>query len=229
MSPGREPESAARRLSDPLTRTLLALTFVTGIVDGVSFLGLAQVFSAMQTGNVIFLGFGIAGEGGAPIGAPLAALVAFVLGGAVAVLVARGSHGTLGLGATLAAEAALLAAAACAAAATDPASGETAACAIVALLSFAMGLRNATARRLGGQNLATTVLNLTPIALAPASAAGVASARDLGERAAALTAILAGATVGALLLELALWVPLLAAAAVSAVAAAAGVVRLARA
>lgn len=45
---------------DSLTRTLLVLTFVTGILDAVSFLALGQVFAAMQTGNVIFLGLGSA-------------------------------------------------------------------------------------------------------------------------------------------------------------------------
>ena len=68
-----------------LTRTLLVLTFVTGIVDAVSFLGLGQVFAAMQTGNVIFLGLGIAGTAGAPV----VSLVAFVAGGGLAALLAR--------------------------------------------------------------------------------------------------------------------------------------------
>ncbi len=209
MSPGREPDQP-RRLSDPLTRTLLALTFVTGIVDAVSFLGLAQVFSAMQTGNVIFLGFGIAESGSSPVGAPLVALGAFVAGGAAALLLGPAR----GLGTTLAAEAALLAAAACVAAATDPAVRDTAAYVLIGLLSFAMGLRNASARRLGGQNLATTVLNLTPIVLAPHSAAGLASRGDLAQRGAALVAILAGAVVGALLLDAALWLPVALAASV---------------
>ncbi len=51
----------------PLTRTLLVLTFVTGILDAVSFIALGQVFAAMQTGNVIFLGLGIGGAPGAPL------------------------------------------------------------------------------------------------------------------------------------------------------------------
>jgi uncharacterized membrane protein YoaK (UPF0700 family) len=43
----------------------------------VSFLALGQVFSAMQTGNVIFLGLGVVGEHEAPVPAPLVALCAF--------------------------------------------------------------------------------------------------------------------------------------------------------
>ena len=55
---------------------LLALTCATGLVDAVAFLGLVQAFCAMQTGNVVFLGLGIAGADGAPdIVAPLTALL----------------------------------------------------------------------------------------------------------------------------------------------------------
>ena len=43
---------------------LLALTLVTGLVDATSYLKLGHVFVANMTGNVVFLGFGIAGAGG---------------------------------------------------------------------------------------------------------------------------------------------------------------------
>jgi uncharacterized membrane protein YoaK (UPF0700 family) len=36
---------------------LLTLTFVTGLVDAVSYLRLGRVFVANMTGNVVFLGF----------------------------------------------------------------------------------------------------------------------------------------------------------------------------
>lgn len=47
---------------------LLGLTAVTGVVDAVSYLVLGHVFVASMTGNVIFLGFGIAGA--ADVSAP---------------------------------------------------------------------------------------------------------------------------------------------------------------
>ncbi|MFE5891051.1 DUF1275 family protein [Streptomyces sp. NPDC056462] len=47
--------------SDPLPKILIALTAVTGIVDAVAFLGLGQVFTAFMTGNILFLGFAVAG------------------------------------------------------------------------------------------------------------------------------------------------------------------------
>jgi uncharacterized membrane protein YoaK (UPF0700 family) len=37
---------------------------VTGLVDATSYLKLGHVFVANMTGNVVFLGFGIAGAGG---------------------------------------------------------------------------------------------------------------------------------------------------------------------
>jgi len=199
------------------TRTLLALTFVTGIVDAVTFLGLGQVFAAMQTGNVIFLGLGIAGAGAVNVAAPLVALTAFVAGGAGAALSARPRSPLAGrgLGPVLAIEAALLAAAAAIAATAEIAPEETGAYLLIALLALAMGLRNTVVRGLGGANLATTVLNLTLTALTAASPPAVASGADLAQRGAAFLAILAGAVAGALLLKTSLALPIALAAAIA--------------
>ena len=49
-------------LRDPLALTLLSLTLTTGVVDAVSYLGLGHVFTANMTGNVVLLGFGLAGR-----------------------------------------------------------------------------------------------------------------------------------------------------------------------
>ncbi|HET6997343.1 MAG TPA: YoaK family protein [Solirubrobacterales bacterium] len=199
------------------TQVLLALTFVTGIVDAVSFLGLGQVFAGMQTGNVIFLGFGIAGAAGAAVAMPLISLGSFVVGGGLATLLARPgrSHRRGGLGPATAIEAALLAGAALYAAAAEITPGDASAYLPVALLSLAMGLRNTVVRGLGDANLATTVLNLTATAFTSQSPLGIASGGDLAERAGALVAILAGAVAGALLLKTSLTLALLVAAAVT--------------
>jgi uncharacterized membrane protein YoaK (UPF0700 family) len=204
-----------RRMSPSLTRTLLVLTFVTGIVDAVSFLGLGQVFAAMQTGNAIFLGLGVAGSAGAPVVAPLVALLAFVAGGGLAALLARGSASRFGLGSALAIEVALLAGAGALAAAIAVDPGELSAYSLIALLSLAMGLRNTVVRGLAGPNLATTVLNLTLTALTSPAPLDVASGSDLTQRAAAFVAILAGAATGALLLKTSLALPLFTAAAIT--------------
>src|SRR4249920_1941575 len=65
----------------PLPPLLLTLTVVTGLVDATSFLKLGHVFVANMTGNVVFLGFGIAGAGGIAIWASLAAIGSFLVGG----------------------------------------------------------------------------------------------------------------------------------------------------
>jgi uncharacterized membrane protein YoaK (UPF0700 family) len=44
---------------------LLTLTFVTGLVDAVSYLRLGRVFVANMTGNVVFLGFSVDPHSGA--------------------------------------------------------------------------------------------------------------------------------------------------------------------
>lgn len=48
----------------PLVPMTVALTLLTGLVDAVSYLELGHVFVANMTGNVVFLGFTIAGAGG---------------------------------------------------------------------------------------------------------------------------------------------------------------------
>jgi uncharacterized membrane protein YoaK (UPF0700 family) len=56
---------------------------VTGLVDATSYLKLGHVFVANMTGNVVFLGFGIAGAGGISIWASLTELGSFLVGGVV--------------------------------------------------------------------------------------------------------------------------------------------------
>jgi uncharacterized membrane protein YoaK (UPF0700 family) len=205
-------------MADRLTRTLIVLTFVTGIVDAVSFLALGQVFAAMQTGNVIFLGLGVA-DVGAPLLAPLVALLAFLAGGLAAALLAPRSGSLTGLRLALATEIGLLAAAALLAALVEVDPGEPAAYLLIALVSLAMGLRNTTTRQIGDPNLATTVLNLTLSAFVAHTPSGIASEGELSLRGVAIAAILAGAVAGALLLKVGLALPLAVAAAVVALAA----------
>jgi uncharacterized membrane protein YoaK (UPF0700 family) len=51
------PSQAVRSIRHPLARALLVMTFSTGLVDAVSYLGLGRVFTANMTGNVVLLGF----------------------------------------------------------------------------------------------------------------------------------------------------------------------------
>src|SRR5437763_6237159 len=79
----------AGSLRHPLTRALLALTFTTGLVDAVSYLALGRVFTANMTGNVVLLGFGIAGSGELPVVAPIVSLGAFLIGAGVGGVLVR--------------------------------------------------------------------------------------------------------------------------------------------
>src|SRR5579884_4019903 len=64
----------------PLPVLLLGLTVVTGLVDAVSILSLGRVFVANMTGNVVFVGFAIAGAPGFSLAASLSALAGFLVG-----------------------------------------------------------------------------------------------------------------------------------------------------
>jgi uncharacterized membrane protein YoaK (UPF0700 family) len=63
---------------------LLGMTATTGIVDAVSLLALGHVFTANMTGNVLFLGFALAGAQGFSIPRSSMALIAFLLGAGAA-------------------------------------------------------------------------------------------------------------------------------------------------
>src|SRR5260370_37475367 len=86
-------QRASRTIRHPLSRTLLVLTFTTGVVDAVSYLGIGHVFTANMTGNIVFLGFGLAGSGGLPVLAPLISLGAFLLGAGAGGVLGRRTAG----------------------------------------------------------------------------------------------------------------------------------------
>src|SRR2546421_1698229 len=206
--------AGAVSMRHPLDRALLVLTFTTGLVDAVSFLGLGRVFTANMTGNIVFLGFGIAGSGGLPVVAPLVSLGAFLLGAtAGGVLASRiGDHHPQHIARALAIEVSLIATAAVLALGGDLRPNALAGDIVIALLAFAMGVRNATVRRLGVPDLTTTVLTMTLTGLAADSPATGGSGKGSARRVAAVLAMLTGALAGALLLKASLVLPLIAAA-----------------
>jgi uncharacterized membrane protein YoaK (UPF0700 family) len=87
--------------------------------------------------------------------------------------------------------------------------------AVIALLALAMGVRNATVRRLGVPDLTTTVLTMTLTGLAADSPVAGGSGQGSVRRISAVVAMLSGAAAGALLLKISLVAPLLAAAALA--------------
>ena len=210
-------DGAARSIRHPLARALLALTFSTGLVDAVSYLGLGRVFTANMTGNIVLLGFGIAGGEGLPVVAPLVSLGAFLagsaIGGVLAVMTAdrHPQH----VARTLVIEIGLLLGAAIVAATADVQPSTFSGDAVIAMLALAMGVRNATVRRLAVPDLTTTVLTMTLTGLAADSRLAGGSGKGSVRRIAAVLAMLTGALAGALLLKISLVPPLLVAAAVA--------------
>src|SRR2546421_3789189 len=186
-----------------LPQLLLVLTVTTGLIDAVSVLGLGRVFTANMTGNVVFLGFALARVPGFSLVRSLAALAAFlagaVIGGRLAIRL-EGSRGRW-LATVAVVESSLLFAAALTALGYD---GEHLApvarlYSLIGLTALAIGLRNATVRRLAVPDLTTTVLTLTLAGLgADASFAGGDNPR-FARRVASVAAMLAGAVAGGML------------------------------
>src|SRR5260370_8168309 len=74
--------SIERQIRDVGVRQWLldALTVSSGSIDSISFLGLGKVFTAFMTGNVAFLGMGIAGNPVPRIVSVLASMAGFAVG-----------------------------------------------------------------------------------------------------------------------------------------------------
>ncbi|HEV2802266.1 MAG TPA: YoaK family protein [Pyrinomonadaceae bacterium] len=210
VAPAAAPERPTGDTSLPAT--LMVLTVVTGLVDAVSFLGLGHVFTANMTGNVVFLAFAVAGAPGLSIPRSLASLIAFLAGAVIGgrLGVALGDRRRRWLLTVALVEAALLFAAAFASVGYDIESTAPASrlYAVIILTALAMGLRNATVRRLAVPDMTTTVLTLTLTGIAAdSSLAGGANPR-VGRRVASVLLMFAGAAVGALLLRYGLALPL---------------------
>jgi uncharacterized membrane protein YoaK (UPF0700 family) len=180
----------------PLPLLLLVLTAVTGLVDAVSILRLGRVFVANMTGNIMFTAFALAKAPGFALATSLLALVGFLIGAAAGgaltgrlghdrsllLLAAAGGELVLmlaGLGVSLGAST------------LDAPERDL----LAVLLALAMGIQNATARTLAVPDLTTTVLTMTLTGIA----ADAGNRPALSRRLLAVTTMLAGGLVGALL------------------------------
>src|SRR5882672_11178883 len=135
--PGRDARDG------PLPPLLLLLTVVTGLVDAASYLNLGHVFVANMTGNVVFLGFAIAGASELSIWASLVALGSFLVGGLAGGRVGDryAAHRGQLLRAALATQLLFVAAAVGLAAASGDPVGATTRHTLIAVLAVAMGVQ----------------------------------------------------------------------------------------
>ena len=183
-----------------LAPLLILLSATTGLVDAVSVLGLGKVFTANMTGNIVFLGFALAGVKGYTWAPYVTALAIFMLGAVLGARLCRIQ--TLGrrrgLMTAAAVEALLLWGAGACALIEDP-PGLALSLTMIGLTAAAMGARNAIVRQLKVPDLTTTVLTLTLTGLAADSHAGGGDNTNAPRRIAAVLAILDGALVGGLL------------------------------
>ncbi len=183
----------------PLEAVLVALTFVTGIVDAVTYLDLGHVFAANMTGNVVLLGFALVGADQVSASASLVSLGAFLVGAGLGGRLARALQSTQQrwIVTSLSLEGGLLLAAMLCAK-LRPSTSDAA---IVGILALAMGIRNATMRRVGIPDLTTTVLTMLLTVLAADTQAAGGGRGALARRLSAVAAMLGGAASGALLLR----------------------------
>jgi uncharacterized membrane protein YoaK (UPF0700 family) len=198
---------------DRLPFALVTLTFTTGLVDAVSFLGLGRIFTANMTGNIVILGFAVAGVPGLSFARSFTSLMAFLagaaLGGRLALrLAAERWRWLLTVGLI---EGSLLFAAAFVSVGCDTVTSTPSSrlYLIIVLTAVAMGLRNATVRRLAVPDLTATVLTLTVTGLAADSSLAGGNNPRLGRRVASVMSMLGGAALGALLLTRNLALPLI--------------------
>lgn len=187
---------------------LLVLTFSTGMVDAIGYLGFDQVFTANMTGNVVILGMGLAGSEGLPVLRPALALVFFMVGAAIGGrILGRVGEGWQNRSTVIFS----IVAVGCAGLAVfvalvpDPELG-LAGTIFTSALSALMGAQAAAARRMSVADVTTVVVTSTIVGLASESRLAGGTGNRWVRRFLAVLLILIGALAGALTLMLNQWI-----------------------
>ena len=196
----------------PITVAMAVLTVTAGAVDAISFLALGQVFTALATGNLLFLAFALGGQGAVPVERPAIALAAFIVGVIMGstLLRALGQHRwfpiALGVEAALVAVAGLVALSVAGVGAMSVPHPL-----VIAVLAVAMGLRSMAALRAAIPGMPTQMIQGSLVAVIDAfisrrSAAGrqpkpEGAKLSLARHAATIGGTLVGAVLGALLVN----------------------------
>ncbi|WP_433786302.1 YoaK family protein [Actinomycetospora sp. CA-101289] len=199
------PRGLRRALVDdregPLPAMLLAFTVLAGVVDATSILALDHVFVATITGNVVFLGLGLAGAG-FPVVSSVVAVAGFAVGAVVNARVCRrpGGHRGRAVRDTAIGKTVLAVPVTVGVLAVEPLPPAVR-LAVTALLAASMGLQLALIRYVKVPELPTAVLTLTAI--------GVLTERGSGRhdplvlrRVLAVLAFVVGVVAGGLLARL---------------------------
>lgn len=182
---------------------VIALAVATGGMDALGFIGLGGVFASVMTGNLVLLGVSVGHRNGSLAAHVGVALAAYIIGVAAGALVAgrpddRRSNWPARVTAALAVELALM-------------GGFTVGWELVGgnpvghpqllllgLASLAMGIQSSAVRALAAPGLSSTFMTGTLTSVVGTVAAGEGLAGQ-GRNIAVLAAVLAGATVGGVL------------------------------
>jgi uncharacterized membrane protein YoaK (UPF0700 family) len=189
-----EPEGP----SHPLVLSLAVLTVVSGVVDAVSYLGLGHVFTANMTGNVVLVGFALAGAPGFSIAASVTALAAFLAGAVTGGRIVLRVHQKRSLLVTaVSLEAGFTVVAAIIAGSVAVLSTGWPRYTVIAVLGYAMGIRNSVVRTMGVADMTTTVLTMTLTGFAADSSLAGGHNPNSVRRTLSVVCMLVGALVGA--------------------------------
>ena len=197
---------------------MVALTFVTGLLDAVGYLGLDRVFTGNMTGNVVILGMGLAGEDSLPVAGPLAALGGYVAGAVIVgrLVAGRQNSWTHTVTAVFAVNAVVLTVVAAVLAVGRIDGGSLPGIVIAASIAVLMGAQAAAARTLAVADMTTVVVTSTLTAYAGEKLFSPGFGWLRHRRFWAIFAIFAGALCGALMLKAHSSIPVLMAAVISA-------------
>lgn len=190
---------------------MMVLTFVTGLVDAVGFLGLDRVFVGNMTGNIVILGMAVAGADDLPVLGPAIALGTFTVGAYIGgmVLRRRRREWSGGVSLLLLTGAFVLALLGVAYLIPDWAASDVLELIASSTTAAAMGMQAAVARSLAVADVTTVVVTSTLTSLASESLVDGGVKGVWNRRFAAIAIIFVGALVGALLLRFGVAVPLL--------------------
>jgi uncharacterized membrane protein YoaK (UPF0700 family) len=200
------------------TRALLVLTFVAGMLDAATFIGLGFVFATIVTGNIVVLGFAIGGADAVAVTGPLVAVLAFMAGAYCSRFVAASTPARRRgeLTAAVIVEVTLLGIASLLAGVLDVEADNLPGYAVIATIAVAIGVRTAIVARIGVPELATTVITTPLVELVTDAQPAGRPPTSQGLRATSVLALLAGAIAGALLVDQSLFAALIAATLISA-------------
>jgi uncharacterized membrane protein YoaK (UPF0700 family) len=204
-------DPAARKAVVLRNRLLIGLSFSAGIVDMIAYLALGKVFTAFQTGNLVFLGLGIVGHGPTGIILPnfrwvIASFLLFGLGAMVSARIVEPEQSkttawpkrvTVALLITAVSQVAFLVGWIATSGHPTGAAGAT----LIAIMAFGMGVQIHAARSLQVPDVSTTAATATWVTFVSDIATNSLRGKGRFLRLQSMIAMILGAAVGAYFID----------------------------